>query len=196
MDSTDEASKNMNTETPRTNAEEKYICAGKWPGITFECVTVEFAQALERELRERNNQPKPSAAEIAAENSSVAEYVASLESRLAQSKKLYELTLANEMKWMGKWQEEKDEVALKSAALSGLQKQRDEWHDEYIKSRDDRRVLESDMWRLRECVRLERIGLTLATLDENIVDAAIAIIKERGEQIDKMEELIREMPST
>ena len=51
-----------------------------------------------------------SAMEVCAGNPAIAEYVASLESRLAQSKKLYALTLGNQMDWMRKWQEKSDEV--------------------------------------------------------------------------------------
>ena len=52
-----------------------------------------------------------SATEVCAGNPAIAEYVASLESRLDQSKKLYDLTLGNQMDWMRKWQEKSNEVA-------------------------------------------------------------------------------------
>lgn len=47
------------TQTPRTDAEQKWTFGDNRPGISFECVRVEFAQELEKELssvrRERDN---------------------------------------------------------------------------------------------------------------------------------------------
>jgi plasmid replication initiation protein len=39
-----------NTTTPRTDAEQKWTFGDNRPGMSFECVKVEFAQELEREL--------------------------------------------------------------------------------------------------------------------------------------------------
>lgn len=60
--------------------------------------------------------------EIMAENQSVAEYVASLESRLEQSKKLYGLTLDNQLRWM------------RNCTLA--EKLRDQWCAEFTRLRD------------------------------------------------------------
>lgn len=40
----------MDTQTPRTDAEQKWIFGDNRPGMSFECVKVEFAQELEKEL--------------------------------------------------------------------------------------------------------------------------------------------------
>jgi len=40
----------MDTQTPRTDAEQKWTFGDNRPGMSFECVKVEFAQELEKEL--------------------------------------------------------------------------------------------------------------------------------------------------
>lgn len=49
----------MDTQTPRTDAEQKWTFGDNRPSMSFECVKVEFAQELEKELssvrRERDN---------------------------------------------------------------------------------------------------------------------------------------------
>lgn len=42
----------MDTQTPRTDAEQKWTFGDNRPGIDFECVKVEFAHELEKELAE------------------------------------------------------------------------------------------------------------------------------------------------
>ena len=43
-----------NNTTPRTDAEQKWTFGDNRPGMSFECVKVEFAQELERELNKAN----------------------------------------------------------------------------------------------------------------------------------------------
>lgn len=42
----------MDTQTPRTDAEQKWTFGDNRPGMDFECVKVEFAHELEKELAE------------------------------------------------------------------------------------------------------------------------------------------------
>lgn len=42
----------MDTQTPRTDAEQKWTFGDNHPGMPFECIKVEFAQELEKELAE------------------------------------------------------------------------------------------------------------------------------------------------
>jgi hypothetical protein len=44
----------MNTQTPRTDAAEKWTFGDNRPGMSFECVKVEFAEGLERQLNALN----------------------------------------------------------------------------------------------------------------------------------------------
>lgn len=47
-----QTTENMDTQTPRTNAEQKWTFGDNRPGMDFDCVKVEFAHELEKELAE------------------------------------------------------------------------------------------------------------------------------------------------
>lgn len=47
-----QTTENMDTQTPRTNAEQKWTFGDNRPGMNFDCVKVEFAHELEKELAE------------------------------------------------------------------------------------------------------------------------------------------------